>query len=111
MPPLLKTEFLRGTWVFYYTIITTWYDYYTLNTIDTNDPNSQGGYDIYGSDEYGNLVVASYWPEDQYWTLFDSGIIIDQFFVFYTDGSSRLLTIVVTIKFRKKLANGLLAMS
>ncbi len=56
----------------------------------TGDTNSQGGYWIYGTDEYDDLVVATYWPDDGYWTLLNSGIIIDQFYVFYTDGSTVL---------------------
>lgn len=86
---LAKTELLEGYWHFYYTIISTWDDYYTLDTI-TGDTNSQGGYYIFGTDEYGGLVNACYWPDDGNWSLLDTGTIIDKFFVFYTDGSTVL---------------------
>ncbi|MBW1690828.1 MAG: hypothetical protein JRF35_01890 [Deltaproteobacteria bacterium] len=86
---LAKTELLEGYWHFYYTIIATWNDYYTLDTI-TGDTNSQGGYYIYGTDDFGGLVNACYWPDDGNWSLLDPGIIIDKFFAFYTDGSTVL---------------------
>ena len=80
---------LKGYWYFYYTIISTWDDYYTLDTI-TGDTNSQGGYYIFGTDEYGDLVNACYWPDDGNWALLDPGSIIDKFYTFYTDGNTIL---------------------
>ncbi|MCK4820537.1 hypothetical protein KA005_32530, partial [bacterium] len=88
-PLLAKTELLKGYWHFYYTIISTWNDYYTLDTI-TGDTNSQGGYYIYGTDKYGDLVIATYWPNDGDWSLLDPGTIIDQYYTFYTDGNTIL---------------------
>jgi len=86
---LNKTELLKGYWYFYYTIISTWDDYYTLDTI-TGDTNSQGGYFIYGIDKYGDPVIAAYWPDNGNWSLLDSGSIIDKYYTFYTDGNTIL---------------------
>jgi len=86
---LAKTELLKGYWYFYYTIISAFDHYYTLDTI-TGDTNSQGGYFIHGTDEYGDLVVASYFPNDGNWALLDSSSIIDRFYAFYTDGNTIL---------------------
>ena len=88
--PMYQTMLLlRGNWTFDYTIITKWTDKYSLSTI-SKDTNSQGGYYIFGQDEYGNEVIATYWPDDDNWSLLDTSIIIDKFFVFYTDGSTIL---------------------
>ena len=65
------------------------HNYYTLDNI-TGDKNSQGGYYIFGTDEYGDQVSACYWPDDGDWTLLDTGSIIDQFYWFYTDGTTVL---------------------
>ena len=65
------------------------HNYYTLDNI-TGDKNSQGGYYIFGTDEYGDQVSACYWPDDGDWTLLNTGSIIDQFYWFYTDGTTVL---------------------
>jgi hypothetical protein len=89
-PILAKTELLKGYWHFLYTISTSTFErYYSLDTIDGTQ-NSQGGYHIYGEDEYGDIVVASYWPDDQYWTLYDEAGSINRFYIFYTNGSQIL---------------------
>jgi len=89
---LAKTELLKGYWHFYYTIGTTQFErYYTLDTI-TDNTNSQGGYYIYGTDEYGDSINACYWPDDEYWTLLDPATTIDRYYAFYTDGSEILET-------------------
>lgn len=80
---------LRGNWTFEYTIISIFTNTYSLSTI-SKETNSQGGYYIYGTDEYGDDVIATYWPDDDNWSLFDSSIIIDKHYVFYTDGSTIL---------------------
>ncbi|MFZ3137532.1 MAG: fibronectin type III domain-containing protein [Thermodesulfovibrionales bacterium] len=86
---LAKTELLKGKWHFIFIIISTFTYDYTLTTID-GDKNDQGGYYISGTDEWGDLVIAGYWPDDGNWALLDTGTIIDRFFVFYTDGSNIL---------------------
>jgi len=89
-PILAKTELLKGYWHFLYTISTSTFErYYSLDTIDGTQ-NSQGGYYIYGEDEYGDLVTASYWPDDEDWALLDEAGSINRYFVFYTDGSQIL---------------------
>ena len=89
-PILAKTQLLIGYWHFLYTISTSAFErYYSLDNID-GSRNSQGGYRIYGEDEYGDIVVASYWPDDENWTLFDESVSINRFYTFYTDGSQIL---------------------
>jgi hypothetical protein len=91
-PPewLGHTELLKGQWHFVYTIISTWIDTFTLNNIP-GATNTQGGYFIHGTDQFGGPVVAAYWPVDGNWSLLNPGtILIDEFFFFYTDGSTIL---------------------
>lgn len=86
---LAKTELLKGHWHFVYTIISTFTDDYSLTTIP-GTKNPQGGYFIHGTNQYGGPVVAAYVPTDANWVLLDPGTIIDQFYVFQTDGNSIL---------------------
>jgi hypothetical protein len=84
-PYYAQTLLLRGNWHFVYTIISVWTDDYSLTTM-TDTTNSQGGYLITGTDQYGQYVNATYWPTDGRWTLLDQGTTIDKFYSFYTDG-------------------------
>ncbi len=85
-----KTVFLKGTWHFYYTLSQdTYHQYYKLDTI-TGKKNYEGGYYIYGTDEYGDAINACYWPDSGDWTLLDTSILFDRFYVFYTDGNTIL---------------------
>jgi hypothetical protein len=84
-----KTLLLRGKWHFVFTIIDTWTSDYSLSTISTTT-NDQGGYYIFGKNQWGNLVNATYWPTDGNWSLLDTGTIIDKFYTFYTDGATIL---------------------
>lgn len=84
---LAKTELLRGHWHFVYTIISTFTDDYALTTIPGTQ-NDQGGYFIHGTDQYGNPVVAAYFPRDQNWALLDPGFLFDAFYSFTTDGQT-----------------------
>jgi hypothetical protein len=86
---LAKTALLKGQWHFVYTIISTFTDDYTLTTIP-GTTNSQGGFDIRGTDAFNGLVVASYFPKEGNYALLDPGSIIDKFYVFYTDGATIL---------------------
>jgi hypothetical protein len=90
-PLLAKTQLLQGNWHFVETIGTAVFtDDYALTTID-GTRNDQGGYFIYGTDQYGDLVAASYFPNDGNWALLDpSPYIFDSFFTFYTDGNTIL---------------------
>lgn len=84
-----KTALLKGTWYFYFTIISTFDFYYTLDEIEESSI-TLGEYDIFGKNEYGDLIVAGYSSSSGFWTLLDSGITHDYFYVFYTDGSKIL---------------------
>lgn len=84
-----KTKLLEGNWYFEFTIISTFSYEYSLTSI-SEDKNSQDGYYIYGTGEYGNDVIAAYWPDDEDWSLLDPGTIIDMYYVFYTDGNDIL---------------------
>lgn len=85
-----KTLLLRGKWHFVYTIVSTWTDDYSLATMSTTT-NSQGGYYIFGTNQHGSLVTASYFPTDGNWSLLDDDYAtIEQFYMFYTDGSTIL---------------------
>jgi hypothetical protein len=76
-----KTEQLAGTWTFTYQIISIWTDQYSLQLpaiLGEGDPN----WYLVGADQYGDLVVGGYAPELGKYTLLDTGMIIDQFYVF-----------------------------
>lgn len=88
-PLLAKTQLLIGHWHFAYTIITTFTDDYTLTNID-GTKNSEGGYFITGTDQFGGPVLASYFPKEADWALLDPGTIIDKFYTFHTDGTTIL---------------------
>ncbi len=64
-------------------------EYYYLTDID-DSINDQGAHYVFGLDSYGDIVVACYWPDNGWWALLDTGIIIDRYFVFYTDGDTIL---------------------
>jgi len=80
-----ETSLLLGGWYFYFTIISTWYNYFYLTTI-SDSVNSLGANYVYGIDKYGNAIIACYYPDYGYWALLVPGTIIHQFYVFYTDG-------------------------
>ncbi len=81
------TETLAGSWIFSYTIISTWVDYYDLDVDSVAEyPIGSNEYSIYGDDQYGNLVVAGYDPDYGDYSLYDPGSVIDQLFTFnYTN--------------------------
>ena len=88
-----QTERLIGTWVFTYRIVSEWTDTYRLNDV-RESPTRPGEWNIFGTDQYDNLVIAGYSPSHGMFSLFDPGITIDQFFTFAFVGSntvSRLL--------------------
>lgn len=83
----LKTEMLAGYWRFTYQIISIFNSYYYLNINEVEESSfSPGEYNIFGTDEYGGLVVAGYDPAYDDYTLLDSGSIIDRFYVFNFSG-------------------------
>lgn len=81
------TETLAGSWKFSYTLISTWDDYYYLDIDSVAEyPSGSDEFSIYGTDQYGNLVVAGYDPSYKEFSLYDPGSIIDQMFTFiYTN--------------------------
>ena len=85
----LQTERLIGTWVFSYTIISEFTRTYTLSDV-RESPTTPGEWNIFGTDEFDDLVIAKYSPSHRIgmFSLFDPGIIIDQFFTFDFVGSS-----------------------
>lgn len=89
-PVLEKSQWLLGKWHFTFTILSTFDRYYTLSSVDMTQKDSEGGYFVDGTDQYGNPVVAAYYPQSGNWSLLDPGTVIDEFYYFYTDGSSIL---------------------
>jgi len=81
-----KTALLFGSWYFTFTISSTAFDYqYYLNDIKEST-STPGDYYIFGTGEYGDLVIAGYDSEYNNWSLLDPGSIINRFYVFNTDG-------------------------
>ena len=83
----LQTERLIGTWVFSYTIISEFTNTYRLSDVQES-PITPGEWNIFGTDQFGDLVIAGYSPDFEFFSLFDPGIIIDQFFTFDFVGSN-----------------------
>ena len=83
----LQTERLIGTWVFSYTIISEFTNTYRLSDV-RESPITPGEWNILGTDQFGGLVIAGYSPDFEFFSLFDPGIIIDQFFTFDFVGSN-----------------------
>ena len=83
----LQTERLIGTWVFSYTIISEFTNTYRLSDVQES-PITPGEWNILGTDQLGDLVIAGYSPDFEFFSLFDSSIIIDRFFTFDFVGSN-----------------------
>ena len=83
----LQTERLIGTWEFSYTIISRFTDTYRLSDVQESSI-TPGEWNIFGTDEFGNLVVAGYSPDLEAFSLLDPGITIDRFFTFDFVGSN-----------------------
>ncbi len=64
-PIFAKTELLKGSWYFWYIILTPFDNYYYLTTI-SGDKNDEGGYYIFGTSGYGDPVGASYYPDSKW---------------------------------------------
>jgi len=78
---------LAGYWRYTYQIVSIWNDYYYLDINDVEESTSSPGeYNIFGTDEYGGLVVAGYDPTYGNYSLYDSGSIIDLFYVYDFSG-------------------------
>ena len=83
----LQTERLIGTWVFSYTIISEFTQTYRLNDV-RESPSTPGEWSIFGTDQFGGLVIAGYSPDLEAFSLLDPGIIINRFFTFDFVGSN-----------------------
>ena len=83
----LQTERLIGTWVFSYTIISEFTQTYRLNDV-RESPSTPGEWSIFGTDQFGGLVIAGYSPDLEAFSLLDPGIIINRFFTFDFIGSN-----------------------
>ena len=82
-----QTERLIGTWEFTYTIISDFESTYRLNDVRENS-SKPGEWSIFGTDEYGGLVVAGYSPSIGEFSLLGSLGDIDQYFTFDFVGSN-----------------------
>ena len=76
------TERMIGNWLFAYTIISRWEDAYSFPGPAVPSTTTAGEYVMFGTDKYGDAVITTYEVEDGTTTLFDPGIIIDQFYVY-----------------------------
>ena len=84
-----QTERLTGTWVFSYTIGSSEFTQtYRLSDVEES-PTMPGEWNIFGTDQFGGLVIAGYSPSLEMFSLLDEGIIlIDRFFTFDFVGSN-----------------------
>ena len=83
-----QTERLIGTWVFSYSIGSfDFSDTYRLNDVRESS-STPGEWNIFGTDQFDNLVIARYSPDFENFSLLDPGTIIDRFFIFDFVGSN-----------------------
>lgn len=85
-----ESDKLFGYWHFWYTIISTFHDYYDLNRRERL--NDQGEYYVSGTDEYDDLVLGTYYPDDGYFALLDPGILFDKFYTFNLNATGTAIT-------------------
>ena len=83
----LQTERLIGTWVFSYTIVSVFTNTYRLSDV-RESPITPDEWNIFGTDQFGGVVVAGYSPLLGIFSLFGSIGTIDQFFTFDFIGSN-----------------------
>jgi hypothetical protein len=82
-----KAERLLGHWIFAYTISSTVTDEYTLTYV-YEDTTTPGEWYAIGTDEYGDIVAASWSDDLNLYTLLDEGILFDSFYTFDFTGSN-----------------------
>ena len=83
----LQTERLIGTWEFSYTLISEFTDTYRLNDVRESSI-TPGEWNIFGTNQFGGLVIALYSPDLGMFSLLDPGTLIHQFFTFDFVGSN-----------------------
>ena len=86
-PNQLQIERLIGTWEFSYTLISEFTDTYRLNDVRESSI-TPGEWVIFGTNQFGGLVLALYSPDLGMFSLLDQGILIHQFFTFDFVGSN-----------------------
>ncbi len=76
---------LLGEWSFNYTIISDFENIYLLDTIRENPSSSSDElpFGAWGTDEYGDPVLAAYYPSIDLYGLLDMDTTIDLFYMFY----------------------------
>ena len=77
---------LLGEWSYHYTIISSFENIYLLDTIRENPLSSSDDlpFGVWGTDEYGDPVLAGYYPFMDLYGLLDMGTtLIDLFYMFY----------------------------
>jgi len=82
-----QTERLFGTWMFSYTIASTFTSTYRLNDVRPSTVTA-GEWNIFGTDETGDLVLAAYSPTLGQFILYDPGTINDKFHTFNFTGTN-----------------------
>lgn len=76
-----QTRRLLGTWTFSYKILSDYTSSYTLTTVKESTTNP-GEYDIWGTNEYGDPVIAGYNAKYDDFSLLAQSISINNFFTF-----------------------------
>ena len=81
----LQTERLIGTWEFSY--LSAFTDTYRLNDVRERS-STPGEWNIFGTDQFGNVVIAGYSPRLGMFTLLNPGTLFNEFFTFDFVGSN-----------------------
>ena len=81
----LQTERLIGTWEFSY--LSAFTDTYRLNDVRERS-STPGEWNIFGTDQFGGLVIAGYSPRLGMFTLLNPGTLFNEFFTFDFVGSN-----------------------
>lgn len=89
-PTQYLSDKLFGYWHFWYTITSTWHQYYDLSKREGLNP--QGDYYVSGTDQLGDIVLATYFPDDENFALLDPGILFDRFYIFDLNASGDTIT-------------------
>ena len=81
----LQIERLIGTWEFSY--LSAFTDTYRLNDVRERS-STPGEWNIFGTDQFGNVVIAGYSPRLGMFTLLNPGTLFNEFFTFDFVGSN-----------------------
>jgi len=87
-PNRIKTEMLAGHWRFIYTIYSSFSQDYYLDANQIEESSSIPDlYYIFGEDQYGDIIIASYSPALGMYSLLDKTTLFDRFFTFSFSGT------------------------